>query len=61
MFSTNGPLDANTKQPLFSFGVITDIQYADIPDGFSFFGVPRFYRHSFQVLQRAVCKWNSLK
>ena len=29
---------------LFSFGVISDIQYGNIPDGFSFKGVPRFYR-----------------
>ncbi|KAG0499908.1 hypothetical protein HPP92_004163 [Vanilla planifolia] len=50
-----------TKQPLFSFGVITDVQYADIPDGFSFLGVPRYYRHSIQVLRRAVKKWNDLK
>ncbi|XP_020572016.1 manganese-dependent ADP-ribose/CDP-alcohol diphosphatase [Phalaenopsis equestris] len=47
------------KQPLFSFGVITDVQYADIPDGRSFIGVPRHYRHSLQVLQRAITKWNS--
>jgi hypothetical protein len=26
----------------FSFGVITDVQYADIPDGQSFHGVPRY-------------------
>ncbi|XP_057443667.1 manganese-dependent ADP-ribose/CDP-alcohol diphosphatase-like isoform X3 [Lotus japonicus] len=30
-----------TKQPLFSFGLISDVQYADIPDGRSFLGVPR--------------------
>ncbi|XP_010555507.1 PREDICTED: manganese-dependent ADP-ribose/CDP-alcohol diphosphatase [Tarenaya hassleriana] len=44
--------------PLFSFGVIADVQYADIPDGHSFLGVPRYYRHSMLVLQRAVRKWN---
>ncbi|XP_050225883.1 manganese-dependent ADP-ribose/CDP-alcohol diphosphatase [Mercurialis annua] len=47
------------KQPVFSFGVISDVQYADIPDGYSFHGTPRFYRHSIQILQRAVEKWNS--
>mgnify|MGYP001795645193 CR=1 FL=1 len=48
-------------QPLFSFGVISDVQYADIPDGRSFLGTPRYYRHSIHVLQRAVQKWNNLK
>lgn len=47
------------NQPLFSFGVITDVQYADIPDGRSFLGVPRYYRNSILVLQRAVQKWNN--
>ncbi|KAJ4712435.1 manganese-dependent ADP-ribose/CDP-alcohol diphosphatase [Melia azedarach] len=47
------------KQPLFSFGVISDVQYADIPDGRSFIGVPRYYRHSLLVLQRAVQNWNN--
>ncbi|PIN22501.1 CDP-glycerol diphosphatase [Handroanthus impetiginosus] len=49
------------KQPLVSFGVISDVQYADIPDGRSFLGVPRYYRHSLLVLQRAVRKWNEEK
>ncbi|KAF0898385.1 hypothetical protein E2562_007227 [Oryza meyeriana var. granulata] len=47
------------KEPLFSFGVIADVQYADIPDGRSFLGVPRYYRHSITVLQRAVRTWNA--
>ncbi|CAN8274015.1 unnamed protein product [Cochlearia groenlandica] len=47
-----------TKQPLFSFGVIADVQYADIPDGKSFLGVPRYYRNSILVLQKAVESWN---
>ncbi|CAL1393608.1 unnamed protein product [Linum trigynum] len=46
------------EQPVFSFGVIADVQYADIPDGSSFLGVPRYYRHSITVLQRAVRNWN---
>ncbi|KAL9672055.1 hypothetical protein QQ045_028303 [Rhodiola kirilowii] len=58
MGSNNGLVNANGKQPVFSFGVISDVQYADIPDGRSFIGVPRYYRHSILVLQRAVCKWN---
>ncbi|KAL5718053.1 hypothetical protein ACHQM5_010992 [Ranunculus cassubicifolius] len=58
MASTNGLAKMQGKQPLFSFGVISDVQYADIPDGRSYLGVPRYYRHSTQVLQRAVQNWN---
>uniref|UniRef100_A0A7N0TP38 Manganese-dependent ADP-ribose/CDP-alcohol diphosphatase n=1 Tax=Kalanchoe fedtschenkoi TaxID=63787 RepID=A0A7N0TP38_KALFE len=58
MGSSNGLVNANAKRPVFSFGVISDVQYADIPDGRSFLGVPRYYRHSILVLQRAVRKWN---
>ncbi|XP_068667246.1 manganese-dependent ADP-ribose/CDP-alcohol diphosphatase [Aristolochia californica] len=58
MGSTTSYISLNGKKPLFSFGVITDVQYADIPDGRSFLGVPRYYRHSFQVLRRAVNNWN---
>ncbi|KAL6644378.1 hypothetical protein ACP70R_015986 [Stipagrostis hirtigluma subsp. patula] len=50
---------ASAKEPLFSFGVIADVQYADIPDGRSFLGVPRYYRHSIAVLRRAVQHWNA--
>ncbi|KAL9228373.1 hypothetical protein vseg_003962 [Gypsophila vaccaria] len=56
-----GLITGYRKQPLFSFGVISDVQYADIPDGRSFLGVPRYYRHSVLVLQRAVTKWNDLQ
>lgn len=59
MGSTSDLATVQGKQPLFSFGVISDVQYADISDGYSFVGVPRYYRHSIQVLQRAVQKWNN--
>ncbi|CAK9137533.1 unnamed protein product [Ilex paraguariensis] len=59
MGSANGLVSAQGKQPLLSFGIISDVQYADIPDGRSFIGVPRYYRHSILVLQRAVQKWNN--
>eukprot|EP00258_Populus_trichocarpa_P022423 XP_024438442.1 manganese-dependent ADP-ribose/CDP-alcohol diphosphatase isoform X1 [Populus trichocarpa] len=59
MGSINGLVSPPGKRPLFSFGVISDVQYADIPDGHSFLGVPRYYRHSIHVLQRAVQKWNN--
>ncbi|CAL0325325.1 unnamed protein product [Lupinus luteus] len=59
MGSENGLATAHGKHPLFSFGLISDVQFADIPDGRSFLGVPRYYRHSFLVLQRAVKEWNN--
>lgn len=59
MVPASGFTCAQGSQPLFSFGVISDVQYADIPDGRSFLGVPRYYRHSIQVLQWAVHNWNS--
>ncbi|GAB2289457.1 hypothetical protein Dimus_023766 [Dionaea muscipula] len=61
MILENGSNAAQGRHPLFSFGVISDVQYADIPDGRSFLGVPRYYRHSILVLQRAVQKWNQLQ
>ena len=48
-----------TGKRQFSFGIITDVQYADIPNGKSFHGVPRYYRHSLDVLKRAVKDWSA--
>ena len=42
-------------------GIISDVQYADIPDGFSFSGIPRYYRSSLRCLKRAVQGWKSAK
>ena len=58
MIPINGPIAPKEETPIFSFGVISDVQYADIPDGQSFMGVPRYYRHSILVLKRAIKKWN---
>ncbi|KAL7535527.1 hypothetical protein ACHAXR_006544 [Thalassiosira sp. AJA248-18] len=33
-------------KPIYTFGVLTDIQYAPIPDGHSYSGNPRYYRHA---------------
>ena len=41
--SSSSPPSAS---PLFKFGIVADIQFCDCPDGFSFDGVPRYYRHS---------------
>jgi len=41
-----------TARRLFSFGVISDVQYADCEDGQSFAGVKRFYRYALQALRQ---------
>lgn len=47
--------------PLFSFGVIADIQYADIDDGMNFSKTEeRGYRAAHREAQRAVDYWASL-
>ena len=42
------------SQPVFRFGVLSDVQHADIDDGHGFHGTPRYYRHSLEALDRAV-------
>ncbi|XP_064179127.1 manganese-dependent ADP-ribose/CDP-alcohol diphosphatase isoform X2 [Anguilla rostrata] len=47
-----------TLPPLFTFGVIADIQYADIEDGFNHHHTrKRYYRNSLRLLRRANEKW----
>ncbi|XP_068161241.1 manganese-dependent ADP-ribose/CDP-alcohol diphosphatase [Antennarius striatus] len=47
------------QTPLFTFGVIADIQYADIDDGHNFHRTrTRFYRSSLQLLRNAVQSWS---
>jgi manganese-dependent ADP-ribose/CDP-alcohol diphosphatase len=42
-----------SSSPCFSMGIIADIQFADIPDGHSYSGQPRYYRHSLEVARYA--------
>ena len=42
-----------SRPPLFSIGLIADIQHAPIPDGHSFSGTPRYYRHALEVARVA--------
>ena len=51
--------DEEDGPPLFSFAVMSDVQYADIPDGASFGGTPRFYRHSLEALRCAPARASS--
>ncbi|XP_060060416.1 manganese-dependent ADP-ribose/CDP-alcohol diphosphatase isoform X2 [Erinaceus europaeus] len=49
----------HNSEPLFSFGVIADIQYADLEDGYNFQrSRRRYYRHSLLHLQGAIEEWN---
>lgn len=41
------------QEPILSFGVLADIQYAPIPDGTSYSGVPRYYRHALSTAKHA--------
>ncbi|XP_034564117.1 manganese-dependent ADP-ribose/CDP-alcohol diphosphatase [Notolabrus celidotus] len=44
--------------PLFTFGVIADIQYADLDDGYNFTRTRRrYYRSSLQLLKNALESW----
>lgn len=45
--------------PLFTFGVIADIQYADLDDGSNFSRTrTRYYRNSLQLLRKAQEHWS---
>ena len=47
--------------PLFSFGVIADIQYVDAPDAMNFQNTTmRRYRQSFNIFKDAITSWDSL-
>lgn len=45
------------EEPLFRLGIVTDVQYADIDDGASFMGTPRYYRNALVGLRHAVQAW----
>ncbi|XP_055973856.1 manganese-dependent ADP-ribose/CDP-alcohol diphosphatase [Sorex fumeus] len=48
-----------SSELLFSFGVIADIQYADLEDGYNFYrNRRRYYRQSLLHLQNAIDDWN---
>ncbi|CAH2292013.1 manganese-dependent ADP-ribose CDP-alcohol diphosphatase isoform X1 [Pelobates cultripes] len=47
-------------EPYFSFGIIADIQYADIDNGYNFMKTRmRYYRNSLTLLKEAVQEWDS--
>ncbi|XP_077594973.1 manganese-dependent ADP-ribose/CDP-alcohol diphosphatase [Stigmatopora nigra] len=51
--------DSGNLQPLFTFGVIADIQYADMDDGLNFLQTRRrYYRNSLGLLRQAQESWS---
>lgn len=47
------------EPPLFTFGVIADVQYADIDDGYNYSRTRRrYYRSSLQLLRNARKSWS---
>lgn len=49
--TTKNPALSNNK--LFTMGLLADIQYAPIPDGYSYSGAARYYRHALDVARHA--------
>jgi manganese-dependent ADP-ribose/CDP-alcohol diphosphatase len=49
----------NDNDLLFSFGLITDIQYADIDNQSSGWGKERYYRDSIKKISPAIVDWNN--
>ncbi|XP_049916697.1 manganese-dependent ADP-ribose/CDP-alcohol diphosphatase [Epinephelus moara] len=51
--------DCPQQTPLFTFGVIADIQYADLDDGYNYSRTKRrYYRSSLQLLRQAQDSWS---
>ncbi|XP_070783414.1 manganese-dependent ADP-ribose/CDP-alcohol diphosphatase isoform X2 [Enoplosus armatus] len=54
--------DCPQRPPLFTFGVIADIQYADIDDGLNYVRTRRrYYRSSLRLLRNAQESWSAVK
>lgn len=49
----------DTQPPLFQVGLLADIQYAPIPDGYSYTGVPRYYQNALQAARIAASKFEN--
>lgn len=59
--STGCSAHSGVDQRCFRVGIVSDVQYADIKDGHSFLGTPRYYRASLEGLKRAVSGWQAQK
>ena len=60
LFLADAMAHPSQERPLFSFGLISDVQYADADDGHDYTGTRRrSYRNSLQGLREAVTSWNT--
>lgn len=57
--NSNGSGRDDASAPLATFGMITDIQYADVEDGTSFDKKQRYYRNSLNLVREAVKNWRA--
>ncbi|KAG6576476.1 manganese-dependent adp-ribose cdp-alcohol diphosphatase-like [Phytophthora cinnamomi] len=49
---------AQSETPLVSFGLVTDVQYADVEDGWDFHHISqRYYRNALPQLHAVVAEW----
>ena len=56
----NASQNMGIQEAMFSFGIISDIQYADSPDGTNYAETKcRYYRDSIKKLDEAITFWNS--
>ena len=51
--TSNQQQESSSSTPLFTIGVIADIQWAPVPNGHSYSGVPRFYQHALEAAKVA--------
>lgn len=60
-FSNEETLSTTTSAPLVKFGIITDIQYADLPDRPAWYDATktRYYRSSLDHVKQAFDYWTS--
>ncbi|KAG2791080.1 hypothetical protein JG687_00001401 [Phytophthora cactorum] len=49
---------ASAQEPLVTFGLVADVQYADVEDGWDFHHISkRYYRNALPQLQATVAEW----
>ena len=59
---SDGLEKSNSDDPRqFTIGLLADIQYAPIPDGFSYSGIPRYYRHALETARSAAAHFQQEK
>jgi len=54
-------MEAETESALFRFGVIADVQHADLDSGASYWGRLRHYRDAVEKARKAAAAWTEQK